>query len=111
MFARQCYRLRPGSGLSDDSHVWLPVNDAEETKANYRVIIGDEHSNDAGFENFLAGVRTRRIGSGRLHDLQEQQLLACERLYTKRPGIVICRLGTICEHLWLGQPCAQCTSR
>ena len=67
MLARQCYRLSPGSRLANDSHVSLPVDDAEETEANYRMIIGDEHSNDAGFESFPASVRANRSVRAGLH--------------------------------------------
>src|SRR5712692_3642959 len=70
MLARQCDGLGPGSRLPNDSHVSLPVDDAEEAEANYGMIIGDEHPNDAGFESFPAGVRTNRVGMGRLHDRQ-----------------------------------------
>ena len=56
MLARQCDGLGAGSRLPNDSHVSLPVYDAEEAEANYGMIIGDEHPNDAGVQNFPAGV-------------------------------------------------------
>jgi len=113
MLARQCDGLGPVSRLPNDSHVSLPVDDAEEAEANYGMIISDEHPNDAGFESFPAGVRTSRVGRGSLHDrARNSSSWRCERLYTKRPGIASCRFdGNIREHFWLGQPSAQFTSR
>ena len=100
MLARQCYCFGPRSGLPNDSHVRLPVDDAEETQANYRVIIGDKHSNHAGIESFPAAGRTKRIERGRLHDCRLWRLGFVKELYTKRPGIATCRFdGTICDPL------------
>ncbi len=43
---RDC--LSSGSGLSHDHHVRLPTDDTQEPDTHHRVVIGDQHPDDAG---------------------------------------------------------------
>jgi hypothetical protein len=47
---RNC--LSPSSSLPDHRHVWLRTDDTQKSDTHYRVVVGDQHSNDTGFESF-----------------------------------------------------------
>jgi hypothetical protein len=61
VLARQRNRLSPGSGLPDHHHVRLRTDNAQESDTHNRVVVGDQHPNDAGLSGFSKrgdGMRT-----------------------------------------------------
>jgi hypothetical protein len=78
VLARQRNGLSPGSGLPYHHHVWLRTDDAQESDTHYRVIVGNQHPNDAGIGSFSNRGWLRAV-TRKGHEFRQKGL------YTKRP--------------------------